>query len=115
MCNKKGDRDAYDILSSVGLRPDGVMGRRRRRPGDRCGKAAITGDFVLTGDEVKPVIKALRENGIEVTAVPVTCLPSSRGSSSCTFGLMTTPSSSRRNCAPRWTSPQARRAELLAR
>jgi uncharacterized protein DUF1259 len=33
------------------------------------GKAAITGDFVLTGDEVNPVIKALRENGIEVTAL----------------------------------------------
>jgi Domain of Unknown Function (DUF1259) len=33
------------------------------------GKAAITGDFVLTGEEVNPVIKALRENGIEVTAV----------------------------------------------
>ena len=33
------------------------------------GKAAITGDFVLTGDEVNPVIKALRENGIEVTAI----------------------------------------------
>jgi uncharacterized protein DUF1259 len=33
------------------------------------GKAAITGDFVLTGDEVNPVINALRTNGIEVTAV----------------------------------------------
>jgi uncharacterized protein DUF1259 len=33
------------------------------------GKAAITGDFVLVGDEVNPVIKALRENGIEVTAL----------------------------------------------
>ena len=33
------------------------------------GKAAITGDFVLTGDEVNPVIKALRANGIDVTAV----------------------------------------------
>src|SRR5215203_2712595 len=33
------------------------------------GKAAITGDFVLIGDEVNPVIKALRENGIEVTAI----------------------------------------------
>jgi hypothetical protein len=33
------------------------------------GKAAITGDFVLIGEEVNPVIKALRENGIEVTAV----------------------------------------------
>jgi hypothetical protein len=33
------------------------------------GKAAVTGDFVLAGDEVNPVIKTLRENGIEVTAV----------------------------------------------
>jgi hypothetical protein len=33
------------------------------------GKAAITGDFVLTGDEVNPVLKALRQNGIEVTAI----------------------------------------------
>jgi hypothetical protein len=33
------------------------------------GKAATTGDFVLTADEVNPVIKALQSNGIEVTAV----------------------------------------------
>jgi hypothetical protein len=33
------------------------------------GKAAITGDFVLTGDEVNPVIKALKSNGIDVTAI----------------------------------------------
>ena len=33
------------------------------------GKAAITGDFVLAGNEVNPVINALRANGIEVTAV----------------------------------------------
>ena len=33
------------------------------------GKAAITGDFVLIGDEVNPVIKALRASGIEVTAL----------------------------------------------
>ena len=33
------------------------------------GKAAITGDFVLTGEEVNPVIKALRASGIEVTAI----------------------------------------------
>jgi hypothetical protein len=33
------------------------------------GKAAITGDFVLAGSEVNPVIKALRDNGIEVTAL----------------------------------------------
>ncbi len=33
------------------------------------GKAAITGDFVLLGSEVNPVLKTLRENGIEVTAL----------------------------------------------
>jgi hypothetical protein len=33
------------------------------------GKAAITGDFVLLASEVTAVMKALRENGIEVTAV----------------------------------------------
>src|ERR1700736_1192606 len=33
------------------------------------GKAAITGDFVLIAKEVTPVAKALREHGIEVTAL----------------------------------------------
>jgi hypothetical protein len=33
------------------------------------GKAAITGDFVVTGTEVNPMIRALRANGIEVTAM----------------------------------------------
>jgi len=33
------------------------------------GKAAITGDFVLLNKEVNPVMKALRQNGIAVTAV----------------------------------------------
>jgi hypothetical protein len=33
------------------------------------GKAAITGDFVMVGKEVNPVIKVLRTNGIEVTAL----------------------------------------------
>jgi hypothetical protein len=33
------------------------------------GKAAITGDFVLLGNEVNPVLKALRQHGIEVTAL----------------------------------------------
>jgi biotin operon repressor len=33
------------------------------------GKAAITGDFVLIASEVNPVIQALRQNGIAVTAV----------------------------------------------
>ena len=33
------------------------------------GKAAITGDFVLTAKEVNPVLKTLRDGGIEVTAL----------------------------------------------
>lgn len=33
------------------------------------GKAAITGDFVLLGSEVNPVLRALRQHGIEVTAL----------------------------------------------
>jgi hypothetical protein len=33
------------------------------------GKAVITGDFVLIASEVNPVLKALREHGIEVTAI----------------------------------------------
>src|SRR5205814_10518897 len=32
-------------------------------------RAAITGDFVLIASEVNPVIRALRENGIQVTAL----------------------------------------------
>jgi hypothetical protein len=34
-----------------------------------AGKAAITGDFVLLGKEVNPVLRAMRSNGIEVTAL----------------------------------------------
>ena len=33
------------------------------------GKAAIAGDFVLTANEVNPVLRVLCENGIEVTAL----------------------------------------------
>jgi hypothetical protein len=33
------------------------------------GRAAITGDFVLTAAEVNPVLRALRNSGIEVTAI----------------------------------------------
>jgi len=45
------------LATAIGFQPTGG------------GKAAITGDFVLIGEEVNPVIKALRSNGIEVTAV----------------------------------------------
>src|SRR5437870_3730762 len=34
-----------------------------------AGRAAITGDFVLVASEVNPVIKALRDNGIAITAL----------------------------------------------
>jgi hypothetical protein len=33
------------------------------------GKAAITGDFVLIGTEVNDVVRTLRSNGIDVTAI----------------------------------------------
>jgi hypothetical protein len=33
------------------------------------GKAAISGDFVMVGSEVNPVVQALRQHGIEVTAL----------------------------------------------
>ena len=33
------------------------------------GRAAITGDFVLRASEVNPVLRALRDNGIEITAI----------------------------------------------
>jgi hypothetical protein len=33
------------------------------------GKAAITGDFVMIGSEVNPVLRTLRQHGIEVTAL----------------------------------------------
>jgi hypothetical protein len=34
-----------------------------------AGKAAISGDFVLVGSEVDPVLRAIRSGGIEVTAL----------------------------------------------
>jgi hypothetical protein len=45
------------VATGIGFQPTGG------------GKAAITGDFVMVAEEVNPVIKALRDNGIEVTAL----------------------------------------------
>ncbi|SHN79115.1 DUF1259 domain-containing protein [Bradyrhizobium erythrophlei] len=55
----------------IQLAPVGPMGVATAINFQRTGsgKAAITGDFVLIGSEVNPVIRALRENGIEVTAL----------------------------------------------
>jgi hypothetical protein len=51
------------VPNSMGL----AIGINFQPTGD--GKAAITGDFVLIGKEVNPVMKALQQNGIAVTAV----------------------------------------------
>lgn len=45
------------VATGIGFQPTGA------------GKAAITGDFVMTAAEVNPVIMALRTHGIEVTAL----------------------------------------------
>src|SRR5262245_24514704 len=45
------------VATAINLQPTG------------SGKSAITGDFVSTANEVTPLIRALRENGIEVTAI----------------------------------------------
>jgi len=57
--------------SAMPITPPGPMGLATaiNFQGTGDGKAAITGDFVLVGKEVNPVIRALRSNGIEVTAV----------------------------------------------
>jgi hypothetical protein len=60
------------------------------------GKAAITGDFVLIAKEVNPVLIALRDHGIEVTAIHNHMLDDSHTFTSCTSGPMTTPRSSRK-------------------
>ena len=45
------------VATGIGFQPTGG------------GKAAITGDFVMLSSEVNPVIKALRDGGIEITAL----------------------------------------------
>jgi hypothetical protein len=55
------------------------------------GNAAVTGDFVMTGEEVNPLVRALRTSGIEVTAIHSHCSTSSRDCFSCISGPMTTP------------------------
>jgi len=57
--------------SGMALSPPGPMGVAVAINFQPTGnaKAAITGDFVLAGDEVNPVLRVLRQNGIEVTAL----------------------------------------------
>ena len=75
------------------------------------GKAAITGDFVLTGDEVNPVIKALRANGIEVTAIHSHMLTEQPRLIFMHFWANDDALKLAAACAPRSTRPRARRAE----
>lgn len=48
---------AFGVATAINFQPAG------------SGRAAVTGDFVLTVEEVVPVQQALLENGIEVTAL----------------------------------------------
>ncbi len=61
--SEKITQDFVLIPSSMGL----ATSLNFQPTGD--GKAAITGDFVLLGKEVNPVIKALRSGGVAVTAI----------------------------------------------
>ena len=75
------------------------------------GKAAITGDFVLTGEEVNPVIQALRANGIDVTAIHSHMLDEQPRLFFVHFWANDDASSLPRACARRSTRRRARRAE----
>jgi Domain of Unknown Function (DUF1259) len=60
-----------DIIKQDGMAIPGAMGTAiaiNFQPTGN-GNAAITGDFVALAGEVNPLIKALRENGIEVAAI----------------------------------------------
>jgi hypothetical protein len=60
-----------DPIVEMGIKVTGALGGVNainfQPTGD--GKAAITGDFLVTGNEVNPLIRALRANDIEVTAI----------------------------------------------
>ena len=60
-----------DPIMEMGLKVTGPLGGTNAvnfQP-TGGGKAAITGDFLVTGDEVNPLIRALRASDIEVTAI----------------------------------------------
>ena len=60
-----------DSIKQDGMAIPGAMGTaiaiNFQPTGD--GKAAITGDFVALASEVNPLIKALKDHGIEITAI----------------------------------------------
>ena len=60
-----------DAIAENGMTVPGAMGTGTAinfQPTGN-GKAAIAGDFVVTAEELNPMITALRENGIEVVAI----------------------------------------------
>ena len=67
------------------------------------GKAAITGDFVLTADEVNPVLRALRDNGIDVTALHSHMLNEQPRLFFMHFWAIDDAKKLAKGCAPRWT------------
>jgi hypothetical protein len=80
------------------------------------GKAAVTGDFVLTAKEVGPVMQALRDHCIEVTALHNHMLGAkSRACSSCISGATTTRPSWRPGSRRRCRTWRSRAAEMAAR
>jgi hypothetical protein len=56
-------QNGHEVPASMGL------GTAINFQSTGAGKAAITGDFVMIGSEVNAVIKALRDNGIGITAL----------------------------------------------
>lgn len=65
---QRGDEISEDGMQLRPAPPLGVATGINFQP-TGSGKAAITGDFVLLGSEVNPVIEALKAGGIEITAV----------------------------------------------
>ena len=66
VARRESIREGETVLAPPG--PLGVATSINFQPTGN-GKAAVSGDFVLLANEVNPVIKTLRENGIEVTAL----------------------------------------------
>jgi hypothetical protein len=56
-------QNGHEVPASMGL------GTAINFQSTGAGKAAITGDFVMIGSEVNAIIKALRDNGIGITAL----------------------------------------------
>jgi len=79
------------------------------------GKAAITGDFVALSSELNPLITALRDNGIEVTAIHNHMVGEEPRAFFVHFWATTTRQSSRSDSARRSKPSTSRRTERAQR